>query len=101
MKRFLALFLVFVTLLSLASCSPKETKGPKKVALENVYLADKIPTPEGVDLYGIIISGDKVYFNGSKGVKTTDEYGNEMTDWYDCICVSPADMSEIKECYTF
>ncbi len=101
MKRFISLFLVLVTLLSLVSCSPKETKKAEKVALENVYLADKIPTPDGVDLYGIIMSGDRAFFNGSKEVVTTDEYGNEISDWYDCIYVANADMSEIKDLYTF
>lgn len=47
------------------------------------------------------MSGDRVFFNGSKEVKTTDEYGNEISNWYDCIYVANADMSEIKDVYSF
>ncbi|MBQ5746522.1 MAG: extracellular solute-binding protein, partial [Clostridia bacterium] len=101
MKKLVVILLALATLLSFASCGPKEPKKAEKVALENVYLTKKLPTPDGVDFYGIIMSGDKVYFNGSKEVKTTDEYGNEISDWYDCFYVGNSDMTDIHEAFSF
>ncbi len=101
MKKLLVIFLAFATLLTLSSCGPKESKKAEKVALENVYLTKKLPTPDGVDFYGIIMAGDKVYFNGSKEVQTTDDDGNEYTDWYDCFYVGNPDMSDIREAFSF
>lgn len=100
MKKLIIAFLTLLTLFTLISCSPGEEKAPEKVVLENVYLAEKIPTPDDVDLYNLMMSGDRAYFNGSKEVKTTDEYGNEMSEWYDCIYVSDADFSDIKEVFS-
>lgn len=101
MKKIIVILLSLVTLLSLASCGPKEPKKAEKVALENVYLIDKLPTPDEADLYGLWVSGDNVYFNGSKEVKTTDEEGFDITDWYDCIYVSGSDMSDMHEIFSF
>lgn len=101
MKKLLALLLALASLLTLASCGPKEPKKAEKVALENVYLAKKLPTPDGVDFYGIIMAGDKTYFNGSKEVKTTDDDGNEYNEWYDCFYVGNSDMSDITEAFSF
>lgn len=101
MKKFLTLVLALFTLFALVSCGPKEEKKPEKVALENVYMAKKLPTPDGVDLYNIMMSGDRAFFNGSKEVKTTDEFGNEISDWYDCVYTANADLSDIRELYSF
>ena len=101
MKKIITAFLLILTLFALVSCSPKEEKAPEKVVLENVYLAEKLPVTDDVDLYGIMISGDTLYFNGSKEVKTTDEYGNEMSDWYDCVYASSKDLTDLREVYSF
>ncbi|MBQ7897719.1 MAG: extracellular solute-binding protein [Clostridia bacterium] len=101
MKKILTLVLALFTLFALASCGPKEEKKPEKVALENVYMAKKLPTPDGVDLYNIMMSGDRAFFNGSKEVKTTDDDGNEISDWYDCVYTANADLTDIRELYTF
>lgn len=101
MKKIITLALALFTLFALVSCGPKEVNKPEKVALENVYMAEKLPTPDGVDLYNIMMSGDRAFFNGSKEVKTTDEDGNEMTDWVDCVYTANADMTDIRELYSF
>ncbi len=101
MKKLVTAFLAILTLFALVSCSPGEEKAPEKVVLENVYLAEKIPTPDNVDLYNLMVSGDRAYFSGSKEVKTTDEYGNEISEWHECIYVSDQDFSDIKELYTY
>lgn len=103
MKRIISLVLAVLLLLSFASCSPAETKTkePEKVALENVYLTEKIAIPDDSDIYNMCISGDNVYFKGSKNETNIDENGNEEYRYIDVVYVTDKTFGEFKEFYTF
>lgn len=103
MKRIISLVLAALLLFSFVSCSPAETKTkePEKVALENVYLTEKTALPEDSDIYQMCISGDNVFFKGSKNETNIDENGNEEYKFYDIVYVTDKTFGEFKEFYTY
>lgn len=103
MKKVLSVFLVIATLLSLASCSgrTKKQKEPEKVALENVYLAEKIALPEGIDAYNLYVSGDNVFLKGSKNEHYVDEDGVEQYKYMEVVYRTDKTFEEFNEFFTF
>ncbi len=102
MKKIIALLLALTALFALASCSgTKKSKGPEKVVLENSYLSRKINLPEGTQFYNVVLSSDSVFLRGSKEVKSTNEFGEETSEWLEVVSVSDRNFGEIKEIFTF
>ncbi len=102
MKKLSILLLVILSLFSLVSCKEtKKEKTPEKVALEYVYMTEKVKLPEDADLYSIFPSGDNIYFSGSKRTTATDEFGNEYTEYNDIVMVSDTTFENFKDFYTF
>lgn len=103
MKRIISLVLAALIILSFASCSPaeKKTNEPEKVALENVYLTEKIALPENSDIYNMCVSGDNVYFRGSKNETIVDENGNEEYKYTEVVYASDKSLSDFREFYSY
>ena len=103
MKKVLSVFLIIATLLSLASCSggKKKQKEPEKVALENVYLAEKFAIPEGIDVYNLYVSGDNVYLKGSKNEHYVDEEGVEQYKYMEVVYRTDKTFDNFEEIFTF
>ncbi len=103
MKRLTALLLVIiVAAFTLGSCSKseKEKKGPEKVALENVFLTEKFSLPEDADIYNMYMSGDKVYFRGSRNNNYTDENGEEVYEYVNVLYSTDKTFTDIKEFFS-
>ena len=103
MKKVLSVFLIIATLLSLASCSggKNKQKVPEKVALENVYLAEKFAIPEGIDVYNLYVSGDNVYLKGSKQDRYINEDGIEQYKYTEIVYRTDKTFENFEEFFAF
>lgn len=101
MKKFFLIFISLITVFSLVACGPADKNVPEKVRLENVYLTEKMPLPEDVDIYSVVASGDNVYLRGSKHVETTNDDGYTEYEYYEVIYRTDKAFAELTEFFTF